>query len=143
MSKENLEQFMNQIAESEELQAKIGEEIDAEALIALGAECGCEFTAEQLFEAAELSEDALELMWHADAWKRISQLQYAYVLNANQRKLPINFTSNSMYFYGFFYDKLYGITLMPTKCKYNIRNVANAARLIAEYRNTLIIRYAI
>jgi len=32
MSKENLEQFMNQIAESEELQAKIGEEIDAEAL---------------------------------------------------------------------------------------------------------------
>jgi len=143
MSKENLEQFMNQIAESEELQAKIGEEIDAEALIALGAECGCEFTAEQLFEAAELSEDALELMWHADAWKRISQLQYAYVLNANQRKLPINFTSNSMYFYGFFYDKLYGITLMPTKVKYNIRNVANAARLIAEYRNTLIIRYAI
>ncbi len=50
MSKENLEQFMNQIAESEELQAKIGEEIDAEALIALGAECGCEFTAEELHE---------------------------------------------------------------------------------------------
>ena len=48
MSKENLEQFMNQIAESEELQAKIGEEIDAEALIALGAECGCEFTAEEV-----------------------------------------------------------------------------------------------
>ena len=46
MSKENLEQFMNQIAESEELQAKIGEEIDAEALIALGAECGYEFNAE-------------------------------------------------------------------------------------------------
>jgi hypothetical protein len=134
---------MNQIAESEELQAKRGEEIDAEALLALGAERGCELAAEQLFEAAELSEDALELMWHADAWKRISQLQYAYVLNANQRKLPINFTSNSMYFYGFFYDKLYRITLMPTKVKYNIRNVANAARLIAEYRNTLIIRYAI
>ena len=52
MSKENLEQFMNQIAESEELQAKIGEEIDAEALIALGAECGCEFTAEELQKAA-------------------------------------------------------------------------------------------
>ena len=50
MSKENLEQFMNQIAESEELQAKIGEEIDAEALIALGAECGCEFTAEEIAE---------------------------------------------------------------------------------------------
>ncbi len=48
MSKENLEQFMNQIAGSEELQAKIGEEIDTESLIALGAECGCEFTADEL-----------------------------------------------------------------------------------------------
>ena len=54
MSKENLEQFMNQIGESEELQAKIGEEIDAEALIALGAECGCEFTAEDLQDYCEL-----------------------------------------------------------------------------------------
>ena len=52
MSRENLEQFMNKVAESEELQAKIGEEIDAEALIALGAECGCEFTAEELQEVA-------------------------------------------------------------------------------------------
>ena len=60
MSKENLEQFMNQIAESEELQAKIGEEIDAEALIALGAECGCEFTAEELQESAELSDEELD-----------------------------------------------------------------------------------
>ena len=54
MSKENLEQFMNQIADSDELQAKIGEQIDAAALIALGAECGCEFNAEELQEAAEL-----------------------------------------------------------------------------------------
>ena len=50
MSKENLEQFISKVADSEELQAKIGEEIDAEALIALGAECGCEFTAEELEE---------------------------------------------------------------------------------------------
>ena len=48
MSKENLEQFMNQVAESEELRAKVGEEIDAESLIALGAECGCEFIEEDL-----------------------------------------------------------------------------------------------
>ncbi|MDP6535095.1 MAG: Nif11-like leader peptide family natural product precursor [Gammaproteobacteria bacterium] len=48
MSKENLEQFMNQVTDSEELQARIGDEIDAEALIALGAECGCELTAEDL-----------------------------------------------------------------------------------------------
>ena len=49
MSTENLEQFISKVADSEELQAKIGEEIDA-ALIALGAECGCEFTAEELEE---------------------------------------------------------------------------------------------
>ena len=59
MSKENLEQFMEQVAGSEELQAKIGEEIDAEALIALGAECGCEFTAEELQDSAELSDEEL------------------------------------------------------------------------------------
>ena len=59
MSKENLEQFMNQIAESEELQAKIGEEIEAKALIALGAECGCEFTEEELQDSAELSDEEL------------------------------------------------------------------------------------
>ena len=60
MSKENLEQFMNQVADSEELQTRIGEEIDAESLIALGAECGCEFTAEELQESAELSEEELD-----------------------------------------------------------------------------------
>ncbi len=60
MSKENLARFMSKVADSEELQAKIGEEIDAEALIALGAECGCEFSAEDLPEAAELSDDELD-----------------------------------------------------------------------------------
>ena len=60
MSKENLEQFMEQVAGSEELQAKIGEEIDADSLIALGAECGCEFTAEELQAAAELSDEELD-----------------------------------------------------------------------------------
>ena len=48
MSTENLEQFIDKVDDSEELQAKIGEEIDAEALIALGAECGYEFTAEEV-----------------------------------------------------------------------------------------------
>ena len=60
MSKENLARFMSKVADSEELQAKIGEEIDAEALIALGAECGCEFTAEELSQAAELTDDELD-----------------------------------------------------------------------------------
>ena len=52
MSKENVLQFMEQVATSEELQVKIPYEIDAEALIALGAECGCEFTAEELQDSA-------------------------------------------------------------------------------------------
>ena len=60
MSKENLEQFMSKVADSEELQAKIGEQIDAESLIALGVECGCEFTAEELQESAELSDEELD-----------------------------------------------------------------------------------
>ena len=60
MSRENLEQFMSKVADSEELQARIGEEIDAEALIALGAECGCEFTAEELQDMAELSDEELD-----------------------------------------------------------------------------------
>ena len=60
MSKENLEQFMNQVAESKELQARIGDEIDAKSLIALGAECGCEFTAEELQESVELSDEELD-----------------------------------------------------------------------------------
>ena len=94
MSKENLEQFMNQIAESEELQAKIGEEIDAEALIALGAECGCEFTAEELSEAAELSEDELDSVAGGLVQTDFAHADYAYVLNAKQRKLHVKFTSN-------------------------------------------------
>ena len=60
MSKENLEQFIQQISDSEELQTRIGEEIDAESLIALGAEHGCEFTAEDLAEHAELSDEELD-----------------------------------------------------------------------------------
>jgi predicted ribosomally synthesized peptide with nif11-like leader len=60
MSKANLEQFMNKVADSVDLQAKIGEEIDADSLIALGAECGCEFTAEDLQESGELSDEELD-----------------------------------------------------------------------------------
>ena len=64
MSKESLEQFMNQVAESEELQAKIGEEIDGDALIALGTEHGFEFNTEELNELSseptELTDDDLD-----------------------------------------------------------------------------------
>ena len=60
MSKESLEQFSEKVAGSEELQARIGDEIDAESLIALGVECGFESTAEDLRQSAELSEDELD-----------------------------------------------------------------------------------
>ena len=60
MSKENLDQFIQKVTDSEELQARIGEEIDADALIALGAEHGCEFCAEDLASDAELSDEQLE-----------------------------------------------------------------------------------
>ena len=60
MSKESLDQFMNQVADSEELQARIGDEIDAETLIALGAEHGCEFSADDLTAGAELSDEELD-----------------------------------------------------------------------------------
>ncbi len=60
MSKENLDQFIQKVTDDEELQARIGEEIDADSLIALGAECGCEFTAEDLQDSAELSDEELD-----------------------------------------------------------------------------------
>ena len=63
MSKENLEQFMSKLADSEELQAKIGEKIEVEALIALGAECGCEFTAEEFQEYAESKDDEYGIIY--------------------------------------------------------------------------------
>ena len=60
MSKESLDQFIQQISDSEELQTRIGEEIDIDSLIALGAEHGCEFTAEDLAENPELSDEELD-----------------------------------------------------------------------------------
>ena len=60
MSKENLEQFIQKVTSSEELQTRIGDEMDADSLIALGAEHGCEFTAEDLAENAELSDEELD-----------------------------------------------------------------------------------
>ena len=60
MSKENLDQFMQKVAADEELQARIGEEIDIDSLIALGAEHGCEFSAEDMAENVELSDEELD-----------------------------------------------------------------------------------
>jgi predicted ribosomally synthesized peptide with nif11-like leader len=60
MSKENLDQFIQKVTDDEQLQARVGEEIDVESLIALGAEHGCEFNAEELQESAELSDEELD-----------------------------------------------------------------------------------
>ena len=60
MSKENLDQFVQKVTDSEELQARIGDEMDADSLIALGAEHGFEFTAEDLAANVELSYEELD-----------------------------------------------------------------------------------
>ena len=51
---------MKQVADSEELQAKIGKEITGEALVALGAAHGCEFSIEDVQASADLSDAELE-----------------------------------------------------------------------------------
>ena len=60
MSKENLDQFIQKVTDDEQLQARIGDEMDADSLIALGAEHGCEFTADELTAGAELSDEELD-----------------------------------------------------------------------------------
>jgi len=60
MSKETLDQFIQKVTDSEELQARIGDEIDIDSLIALGTEHGFEFTAEDLAANVELSDEELD-----------------------------------------------------------------------------------
>ena len=60
MSQESLDQFIQKVTDDEELQARIGEEIHIDSLIALGAEHGCEFTADDLTADAELSDEELD-----------------------------------------------------------------------------------
>jgi len=66
MSKETLERFMNQVADSNTLQETIGDSINAESLIALGAECSCNFTLEDLKRSAEVSDEELDEAVGAD-----------------------------------------------------------------------------
>ena len=76
MSKENLEQFLEKVDQNEELLARINDQLDndgnisVEALIALGVENGCEFTAEDLEGAARLSDQELdEVAGGSGDWK--------------------------------------------------------------------------
>jgi len=66
MSKESLEQFMEKVGSNEELRASIENQLDSDgnisvdALIAFGAENGCEFTTEDLTQNVELSDEELD-----------------------------------------------------------------------------------
>ena len=66
MSKESLEQFVTQIADSEELRTQIEGQLNnddamsMDELIELGAAYGCNFSVEDLNEAVELSDDELD-----------------------------------------------------------------------------------
>ena len=64
MSKADLDNFFEKVAGSDELQNRIGDEIDAESLMKLAAEHGFEITRDELREAAdppeELDESQLE-----------------------------------------------------------------------------------
>ena len=66
MSQENLSQFVSQISESEDLRTELEGHLDddgemsIEELIELGAAYGCEFTAEDLMDTAELSDEELD-----------------------------------------------------------------------------------
>ena len=65
MSKEAVEQFVTQIADSEELRTQIEGQLDSDGemsmdeLIELGAAYGCDFSVDDLNEAAELSDEEL------------------------------------------------------------------------------------
>ena len=81
MSKENLDQFIQKVTDDEQLQSRIGEEIDIDSLIALGAEHGCEFNVDDLAEHAELSDEELE-----DISGGITKTKY-WVIQAYKKKM--------------------------------------------------------
>ena len=66
MRKESLEQFMQKVGRDEELRSSIESQLDSDgnisvdALIAFGAENGCEFTTEDLTQNVELSDEELD-----------------------------------------------------------------------------------
>ena len=60
------------MSDSEELQARVGDEIDIESLIALGAAHGFEFTAEDLAQNVELSDEELDGVAGGASVQRVS-----------------------------------------------------------------------
>lgn len=57
---ENLKKFFEEVSKDEELVAKIGNEKDVNALIAMAKDMGIELTAEDFLESNEISDDDLD-----------------------------------------------------------------------------------
>ena len=94
MSKENLELFMKQVADSEDLQAKIGEEITGDALVALGAAHGCEFSIADVQASAELSDEELErvaggvVITGTGSWLTMRGGRFTFSVKSPSKQLP-------------------------------------------------------
>ena len=61
MTEKTFEQFLDALAENETLRSRMSEEMDAAALVSLGAEHGYEFTVDDLTSLSELELDEGEL----------------------------------------------------------------------------------
>jgi predicted ribosomally synthesized peptide with nif11-like leader len=61
MTEKTFEQFLDALAENETLRSRMSEEMDAAALVSLGAEHGYEFTVGDLTSLSELELDEGEL----------------------------------------------------------------------------------
>ena len=61
MAEKNFEQFLDALAENETLRSRMSEEMDAAALVSLGAEHGYEFTVDDLTSLPEMELDEGEL----------------------------------------------------------------------------------
>ena len=81
MGREAFEQFMTQVEGSAYLQTRIGKEIGADALVALGADHGREFTVEEV-RAAGTAESPGELRENVQAWadNHAAEIQKTYGL---------------------------------------------------------------
>ena len=79
MSKEDVERFVNKISGSQDLQARIGTGMDGEALAALGAENGYDFSVEELSGLEELSDQELEGVAGGAAYIRFDGVQGGFL----------------------------------------------------------------
>ena len=87
MSKENIERFINQISGSQDLQARIGTGMEGEALAALGAENGYDFSVEELSGLGELSDQELEGVAGGAAYIKFDGVRGGY-LRGEARVFP-------------------------------------------------------